>query len=166
MIKSVADSQKTLCTGGLPSKARRIHWAQPEERDFRDQMSFITVPSLESGESFSMTRQFPMDSVLLEREKEGCAMPEPGEEFTVQLRSECHVEWWNWGSLQGDLREKKFINLPHPSVSGRRKEEYELGDQWVLGYGWNLDWEDEEGDEMIYFELQTEEPGLRIKFCE
>lgn len=65
-------------------------------------------------------------------------MPEPGEEFTVRLGSECHVELWNWGSLEVEPKDKNFVNLPHPRILGRKEEVNELGQEWVAGYGWIL----------------------------
>lgn len=57
------------------------------------------------------------------------------------------------------MRGKKFANLPHPGISRRTEEESRLGDndKWVVGYGWNLEFEDDEGNEMIYLEIEMDD---------
>ena len=154
-MRSVTDPAKGLPLAH-PSSAVRVHWKFPAEDDWREVMEFVTIPAENSGESLRVTR-------ILERKwlLQGATKPEPGEQYRLSVNADCFVAWWNWGSLDGALKDAKLVHVPSPAISDRKDSELKPNE--ILSYGaWEV--EDDEGNEMVYldFEAGGEGPAVQI----
>ena len=155
-MRSRTNPDKTLQLGHVGG-AVRVHWKYPVEDNWRDVMAFVTIPSQESGESFNVTHVLERHWLL----EGGKVAPLPGEEFIISLDKKCFIAWWNWGGLEQELKGKKLVQIPSPEISRSREPE----EDEVMSYGcW--EWEDDEGNEMIFLDVVIEgEPAL-VKFEE
>ena len=85
----------------------------------RDYLRFETVPGHDDGElvvthDISLERLFRYSGLRKEDVKEG-------EKFTVTMnpkRLGSTEGWWTWGSMEGELRGKKFAKWERPDVEG------------------------------------------------
>lgn len=171
-------------------------------------MNFVTIPSMASGRAYEFTGALDLPAILAERREEQQRrdsdrrmkqeeqifnLPAPGDLYEAYLKTDFHVEWWNWGSLNPgdetwkegtrkttttattnnshtagvgteldardlDLSNKKFMGRPNQLLLNGEHSITNL-DGWVFKYDCNLEEEDEEGNEMIYLDLEVENGG-------
>ena len=130
---------------------------EPMEDDWREAMEFLTLPAQESGERLRAT-------CTLKRKwlsKDEKWSPRPGDEYRLSVDADCRVAWWNWGSLDGNLKGRRFTHCPSPRISPGSLKWLREGD--VQSYGaW--DEEDEEGNEMVFLECVAEAETPTILF--
>jgi hypothetical protein len=161
---SITEPRRSLSVGPLP-RHLRIHWADPYPADnWRDLMGFVTIPSYASGEELLVTRTLEREDLFSKTWAGTYNIPRPGEEFELGLDSDFYVEWWNWGDLEGDLKDKKFVVLPNPKYSDR--DDPPPPDPYLLPYACWDDFEDDEGREMIYLQIDQSEETKRVKFVD
>ncbi|KAL8894684.1 MAG: hypothetical protein Q9192_004126 [Flavoplaca navasiana] len=85
----------------------------------RDYLRFETVPGKGEGElsvthEISLEKLFSHSDLKLENVK-------VGEKFTVRMspkKLKSSWGWWSWGSLEGELKGKKFAKWDHPDSHG------------------------------------------------
>ena len=78
------------------------------------------------------------------------------------------VRWWNWGDLEGDLKGKVLGDRTDPSLNSmdRETERKKLPDNLVLPYAAWEDFEDEEGNEFVWLEVEFDETSMGVKVVE
>jgi len=76
------------------------------------------------------------------------------------------IAWWNWGDLQGELKGKKLGSVGDPKLNDKDREEErkKLDDDFELGYEDWKDVEDDEGNDMVWLEVQFDEGVVEVDF--
>ena len=85
----------------------------------RDYLRFETVPSKGEGE-LAVTHEISLERLFRYSGMKKEAV-EVGETFTVRMnpkRLKSVEGWWTWGSLEGELRGKRFIRWERPDEEG------------------------------------------------
>lgn len=83
----------------------------------REHFEFISVPSVESGEAVQVQWQLSTMSMLRYGSKpieEQLANFNPSERFRITTAADLGLSWWTWGSLDDELRGKKFSRWQLP----------------------------------------------------
>ena len=143
----------------LPRPHGIVHWKYPHQDDWTEVMDFVTVPSAESGECLHVKHVLERDRVTSDERY----APMPGERCTVSLEPDFFVAWWNWGAIEEELKGKRFVYIPDPSISGRKDSTPKPNE--VLSYGcWET--EDEEGYPMLFLDVVQEGEPAVLEFEE
>jgi hypothetical protein len=74
------------------------------------------------------------------------------------------IEWWNWGALDAELKGKKLGYVADPVLNEKSREEAakKIPGDLVLGYDNWKDGEDEEGNEMVWLEVDFDEGSVEV----
>lgn len=165
-LRSISNPSKMLL--GDRRGAYWVHESEPDTDNWQSHYGFITIPSQASGHNYQLTRHITRDDIFWRSKDNPEAASRPGEEFDLVLDLNTRyfgVQWWNWGSLEDDLKEKKFIDLPDPHVNGR-EDRTPPPDPYLLPFGCWEDREDDEGNEMVFLEVESDSTPVRVKFVE
>lgn len=121
-----------------PAEHMRRHYKNPFDGlyDFKESLPFSTVPP---GDGLILERVvtwgniFPGGYIIVPPER----VPQPGDAYDVAIKEPLHrtgCPWWNWGSLDDDLKNKKLIS---PRSSRRSKPSSTEAEDEVrcFGYG-------------------------------
>ncbi|MCJ1234455.1 hypothetical protein MMC14_002416 [Varicellaria rhodocarpa] len=103
--------------------------------NLREALQFVTIPSQQSGKSISVKHQLKREMIVgdLATGRRKNDVLESGEVCKVQLNDNISIGWWQWGDMQGDLRDKKFAEpLLDPPIERTNIKE-NSGDEWVHG---------------------------------
>ena len=114
---SVEDPDKVIRM--YPYEMRVTHIRPNGDLDIRKRegFDFIEVPSVDSGESAEVHWQLSTASMLRFGRKpieEQLKAYRPGERFKITVASFGDA-WWTWGSLDGELAEKRFSRWQLPA---------------------------------------------------
>lgn len=95
--------------------------AEPESDDWKTELPFVTVPP--GAEGLAVTRTISWERLLQHRGKTPPLdkQPQPEDEYELYFasgRRETFIDWWNWGNLDGDLKDRKLVNLVNPKLNG------------------------------------------------
>jgi hypothetical protein len=130
--------------------------------DYRKYKEFIVIPSYSSGEDFTIKRR--ITAPQLRRHWSPTSTPSPGEEYTLSLNPSPHfrVDWWNWGSLDGDLADKFLTDWPKPRSDS---PEADLPPKnAVLPFAcWEED-ADDDGNTFVWLEIEWDKTPFKVKF--
>ena len=104
-------------------------------RNLREALQFVTIPSQQSGESFSVKHQLKREMIVgdLATGRRRNDVLESGEVCKVQLNDNISIGWWQWGDMQGDLKDKKFAEPLLDSPIERPSIKENSGDEWIHG---------------------------------
>ena len=104
-------------------------------RNLREALQFVTIPSQQSGESFSVKHQLKREMIVgdLATGRRRNDVLESGEVCKVQLNDNISIGWWQWGDMQGDLKDKKFAEPLRDSPIERPSIKENSGDEWIHG---------------------------------
>ncbi|KAI9811402.1 MAG: hypothetical protein M1826_003192 [Phylliscum demangeonii] len=165
-MQSATDPGQRLATLGRPHPSYRVHFKEPDGReDWRTQMAFMTVPSWASGQSVTVRRVLERRFLFPPADHDADALiPRPGDAFDLLLDADIVVAWWNWGDLERDLKEKKFVNWPDPRLNDRHDPP--PPEPYLLPYACWEPPEDEDGNEMVYLDVEQDPAPRRIRFVE
>ena len=102
--------------------------------NLREALQFITIPSQESGRSVTVKHQLKREMIVgdLATGRRRNDVLDSGEVCNVQLNDNISIGWWQWGDLEGDLKDKKFAE---PLLGSPREAESEerSGSEWIYG---------------------------------
>jgi len=147
----------------------RHRFAEPDRDDWQKQLAFITIPSLASGQSYEVTRNLSRGELLMYDKRNPPVVPLPGEEYELALDCESarafRVDWWNWGSLEDELKGKKLIAWVDPRLNDI-EDRTPPGDPYVLSYAAWDDIEDDDGNEMVWLEIEQDKTPVTVRFVE
>ncbi|KAF2127462.1 hypothetical protein P153DRAFT_398794 [Dothidotthia symphoricarpi CBS 119687] len=142
---------------------------QPSKEDWQQILGFVTIPSLESGQVYTVDRELDISSLP----EEHTLTLSKGE--TVHFRLEGNnfrrspgIEWWNWGDLNPDFKGKKLGYRGDPWLNDKDREEERklLPPDLVLGYENWRDPEDDDGNEMVWLEMEFDETPMCCQVVE
>ena len=150
---------------GFRLGALRCSFRQPPEEDWQHKLGFVTIPSLDSGNVYTIIRGL---NVSLLRNKLTPTF-RAGRNVGFRLSGSSFgaspgIEWWNWGDLDEDLQGKMLGSFGDPDLNGKdRKEEvHHLPTDFVLGYEDWRDSEDDEGNEMVYLKVKFDDTPFSV----
>lgn len=111
--------EKYLLGDALPGVHMR--YPEPESDDWKTELPFATVPPGDEG--LTVTKAITWKQLLQHRGKppQPDKQPQPGDEYSLHFargRRETFIDWWNWGDLEGDLKDRKLVNLVDPKLNG------------------------------------------------
>ncbi|WEW57134.1 hypothetical protein PRK78_002594 [Emydomyces testavorans] len=140
------------------------HYKTPDEDDWQQKLGFITLPPAASGGSYSVTREVNFTELL------GADVSQKvGTIFGLELHPSGlmgtpGIEWWNWGDLEGELKGKNLGYRGDPKLNDKNREEEKktLGDI-VLPFGCWEDTEDDEGNEMVWLEVEFDNQVIDVE---
>ncbi|KAF2034828.1 hypothetical protein EK21DRAFT_107457 [Setomelanomma holmii] len=132
----------------------RPNFKNPMADDWQEELGFATIPSLQSGDAYTVDRTIRLDAFETSR----VASFVPGQTLRFHLsegRNLPGIEWWNWGALDRELKSKKLGYRGDPIYNDKDREEERkhLPDDLVLGYDNWRDVEDDEGNQMVRLEV-------------
>jgi hypothetical protein len=106
---------------GDPLFGVHMRYAIPSSDDWKTELPFVTIPP--GSEGLTVTKTITWEHFLQARGKAVSEerRPRPGDEYELVLckgRRETFTEWWNWGDLQTDLKDRRLVNLVNPKLNG------------------------------------------------
>lgn len=153
--------------GMNPSSCLIIHYMSPREEDWQQTLGFVTLPPADSKRAYSVKREIDFAEIF-----KSTAFLKPGVVFEFGLSPPGHrtpeVEWWNWGDLEGDLKGKVLSERCDPMLNDKDREEErkKLPENVVLACKSWEDKEDDQGNEMVWFEVVFDKREIKVEFVD
>jgi hypothetical protein len=137
----------------------RVNWGSAHDQDMRKVgfLQFITVPASEEVAVKLPITAERMFSAHNDHGFTGLGPKDvkPGDKFRIRIEHTRESQWWHFGSLDGDLKDKKFLSL-FDQEDGRIPDfkTPEEEQEWVFTYKWeNLKMTAEEGNDSVVIEF-------------
>ncbi|KAK3311939.1 hypothetical protein B0H66DRAFT_570953 [Apodospora peruviana] len=168
-MTSVTDNSRFLL--GDPLTGINMRYIEPISDNWKTELPFITIPPLES-EGITIAREITYGDLFAKWgkpiPKETNSYPKVGEEFELRFaeggRKESFTDWWNWGDLEGDLKEVKLIDMPNPKVNPRGPKAPPEGS--LLPFASWEDEADDEGNWMVRLQVHIDTTPVVVRFVE
>lgn len=155
---SQTSPDKWISLNLMPDRRPSLSNDWPE--NLKEAIDFITIPSQESGQDVKVRHLLPRKMILgdLETGRRRNDILETGELCTIQLNDSIGIGWWQWGDLDGTLKDKKF------AVAAAELDEATLGTRAAKGDNWVYGFEDEnsEGEVLLATVVEGEGAGILI----
>jgi hypothetical protein len=105
---------------GDPLSGGHMRYAEPTSDDWKTELPFATIPP---GEGLTVTKTITCGRLLKAWgfRAQGNEKPKAGEEcelYFTPSRREPLTLWWNWGDLEGDLKDRKLVDMVDPRLNG------------------------------------------------
>jgi len=105
---------------GDPLFGGHMRYAEPKSDDWKTEYSFATIPP---DDGLTVIRTITRERILKAWgvRPPGNEKPKPGEEYELYFapgRREPFTLWWNWGDLDGDLKDRKLVDMVDPRLNG------------------------------------------------
>lgn len=154
---------------GDPLPGVHMRYAEPKSDDWKDELPFITIPPGDEG--FTATRtiswerlfQHPSGNPVSQEQR-----PRAGDEYELCLtggRKETFTDWWGWGDLEGNLKDRKLVDLVNPKLNGV-EDPKPPPPHIVLPYGaWDEDYDDN-GNQFVHLLIHLDTTPVILKFVE
>lgn len=152
---------------GDPITGVHMRYKEPESDDWKTERPFATIPP---GEGFTVTKTISRKRLLkaLGFRPPGNENPKPGEQydlFFVPGRNEPFTHWWNWGDLEGDLKDRKLVDIVDPRLNGIKNAPLPEPPILLPFKSWEHD-EDEEGRFIVRLLAHYDTTPVVVKFVE
>lgn len=148
-----------------------LHLVQPDADDWKIVLPFVTIPPGEDG--LTVLREIKWKDLLGGHDdgrSEGNSdwRPEPGEEYNMTWsrgRYRLHTTWWNWGDLEGNLKDKRLVNMVDPRLNGVQNPGPPPPDV-VLPYDSWKDRRDGDRNTYVWLQMHLDTKPLTVQFVE
>jgi len=108
-------SRKAISLGNF--RVHRVRQDNDDAENLRQRpgTNFITVPAQESGETVKVSHAISSEHLFAYAERTTPSLLRIGERYDIRaLEGYVAATWWCWGSLNGDLKNKKLSSFQRP----------------------------------------------------
>lgn len=164
-MRNCDDATKYLLGDSLPGVHMR--YAEPKSDDWKTELPFVTVPSGTQG--LTVTKTISWGRLLQQRGKAPAVdkKPQPGDEYELFFcpgRRGSFTDWWNWGDLDGDLKDRKLVSLVNPKLNGVKDPALPLPPILLPFDAWGEDFDDD-GNELVRLLIILDTTPVLVRFA-
>ncbi|KAK2592121.1 hypothetical protein QQS21_010192 [Conoideocrella luteorostrata] len=164
LMRNSDRATKYLLGDSLPGI--NMQYAELELDDWKTELPFATVPP--GAEGLTVTRAISWERLLQHRGKAPSLdkQPQPGDEYELYFapgRLEPFTDWWNWGDLDGDLKDRKLVNLVNPSLNGVKDPALPLPPTLLPFDAWG-EGSDDSGNDFVRLLIILDTTPILVKF--
>ncbi len=153
---------------GDPLPGVHLKYSGPQSDDWKSELPFVTVPPGEGG--VTVTKAISWGRLLEIRGKTPSPerQPQPEDEYELYFAPGARgifTDWWNWGDLDTDLKDRKLVDLVNPELNGVKDPPLPSPPILLPFESWG-EVEDDDGNSFVRLLVLLDTTPISVKFVD